>query len=47
MASVIVVAALALNVGTATAQKKDAAKSTLSYYSDGGMLMFNPYPNDA
>ncbi|WP_206018694.1 DUF6288 domain-containing protein [Rubritalea profundi] len=46
MSTLIVLAALALGIGTVVAQKKGAAKSAPSYYKDGGMLMFNPYPND-
>ena len=36
MSTLIVLAALALGIGTVVAQKKGAAKSAPSYYKDGG-----------
>lgn len=46
MGRLLVVAALALGVGSLSAQKKDAAKVGASYYEDNGMRLFNPYPTD-
>lgn len=46
MGTLVVVAALAVGIGTVVAQKKGAAKSAPSYYKGGGMLMFNPFPAD-
>ena len=45
MGALVVVAVLAIGIGVVVGQKKDAGKTT-SYYEDGGMRVFNPFPTD-
>ncbi|MBT8037589.1 MAG: PDZ domain-containing protein [Verrucomicrobiae bacterium] len=44
--TLMVVAALACGTSVGVAQKKGATNGGSSYYQDGGMRMFNPYPTD-